>query len=177
MLSEEESHMAVVSNCVAAANIHVLFAQVSYDGPCPNITLYNNTTPIAVVNSNSNSVSNRVTIWCNGTVQIKRVDCYDSGSFVLVAKSEHGVADAAVVLHVVSGKTLSCTGCVGLSITVLVVTAVTFSSSVRTRVTKRSRLVTELTMNVSGSLVYWMKNGQFVLPNDRITVSAHLFLW
>ena len=68
------------------------------------MTLFNGTVPIASVSSNGTSVSDRVTVWCNGTVQIKKVACYDSGSFVLVAKSAHGVADGAVTLHVVHGR-------------------------------------------------------------------------
>ena len=76
---------------------------MSYDGQCLNITLYNGTTSVAFISKDEANVTNRVSIWCNGTVQIKNVNCYDSGSYVLVVISADDVADAAIVLHTVSG--------------------------------------------------------------------------
>jgi hypothetical protein len=130
----------------------VLPFKVFYDGLCPVVTLYNGTVPIASVNSSTTTASDRVNIWCNGTVQIKKVNCYDSASFVLVAQNAHGVADGAIILHVVQ--------------------TVTSSSLSPTQITMRTRLIAELKPSVSGSFFYWMKNGQFLLPNSRINFVA-----
>jgi hypothetical protein len=94
----------VLSNCTPFSLCIIPLCQVFYDGLCPVVTLYNGTVPIASVNSSTTTASDRVNIWCNGTVQIKKVNCYDSASFVLVAQNAHGVADGAIILHVVQSR-------------------------------------------------------------------------